>query len=400
MATVNGNRVELYITPQTGPESGVPTNPVWQLVPRTNGDFRKQPSFTKSDKVNPGRQGTRNILTELSISGDFTSEIEAANTTLHELMEGAVQGTWSTQVELADVATISFDNAGNVTDTANSFADFVEGQWILFADAVNTENNGLARILTKTDDNNISINKTTVTEAAGAPVNISGRVLRNGNTEKGYSAQKRIPSTAGSGFDFLTFQDIQVSSMNINLTAASILTLDFSFLGREQLDGVLEVSGQTDAPVSTSRILGSINGVEAIYVDNVLQQPCDIKVSDATISIDNGLNGINVIGCKGYGAIASNTITVGGTYNTMVDDSQTQVEMDKMLNETLFSLALVLKDVDGNYLVITRDSTIYTDLEQSDTTNGDKLMNTGTVDSNGEDNTYGTVQFDFLPAVA
>lgn len=402
METVNGNEVGLYIAEQVDTGSGVPANPEWHYVSRNTGDFTKDDTFTKSDLVDSTGQAAESTNTGVVINASIDADLELANSTLHKIIAGVLQSDWSTTVALTDVATISFDNAGNLTDTANSFANLEEGQFILIGGAANAENNGVARILTKTDDNNILINKTTVTEAAGSPIDISARMIRLSNQPKAFSAQKRIPSsTNASSYDQLTYIDMQFGQLDVNVSDGALLSTSISGIARRKLDGVDPIAGQTDGVVTSGSVAGSVNGVTHLFIDNVAQDYCEEMVTDISITVNRNMSAVGVIGCQGPGAITTGQTEVGGSYVTMVDKAATQIEMDKKDNETKFSLAVGATDNDGNVMMITRDSCKYTALTQSDTANGDLLLNNGTIDCDGKTNAYGTtIQIDYMAYIA
>jgi len=84
------------------------------------------------------------------------------------------------------------------------------------------------------------------------------------------------------------------------------------------------------------------------------------------------------------------TSYVDGTSTTTA-----QSEITKRDNETLFGLGAVLKDADGNYLVVSVPSAQYTEVSQSDTANGDVLKNTGTYGATGKSLGY-AAEFNFI----
>lgn len=392
---IQGNETVFAIIKQTGEDSGVPATPAFNILRRTSGNIEQVFNYTQSDLVDPTRQGREQIKTGEMIEGDMDSELAIADTVFHEIIEGAIQGEFG-PVTAFNGATISFDNTGVITDSgATAFTDVVEGQY--FSVTGSASNDGVYRTITKNSNGEVVVDRATVTEAAGATIDIKGKMARNGKNRIAFTIQKRIPS-AGD-YKYITMQGCQISSLTFNVSSASLLTTSFSIIGLDQLDQDTAVAGQTDNAEVVARVLGAIDGVEQVWVDNVPAPACDQLVTDASITIDNGSEGLEAVGCQGYVGISHSAIDVTGTYNTYAKDADPLAEKTKADNQTLFSLAYQTKDQAGNRMIITRDSTMYTSLEQPDTANGDTVINNGSVSSDGKNNVYlTTIQFDYIPA--
>lgn len=395
---INGNSIEFAIVEQVSPTSGVPATPAFYVMPRTDGDITDNPNYTKSNRVDTTRQGSESILTSLPIDGSWNDEFAVADPVLHMILEGTLQNKFSTAVNYT-ASTISFDTGGTIDDTADlAFADVVVGQFIGVTGATDASLNRVYRVTAKTDAGTVTVAPApAVTEAVGASVTIKASMLRSGNSEIGYTIQKRTPTTTGTQYE--TFENFQFGSFGTSQTESSLFTTSYAGMATDKLDGTAIIAGQTDVAVDYERILSPVNGIPYIWMDNVPQTTKDLMATEVTIGVDNGTTGLGVLNSVGYGAIGHNLITVTGNFNTYADKANPLVEKLKSTNSTLFSLALEYRDVNGNTMVITRDSVIYAGLTQTETSNGAYLMNSGTTDADGKNNDYKTtIQVDYIPA--
>ena len=395
--SIQSNEVVFAITKQAGEDTGVPTTPVFDIIRRVDGNIDQNFNFTQSNEVDQTRQGSEQIKIGEPVEGSINGEMPLADPVFRTLIEGGIQGEFGTATDFTG-STVSFDSTGStIIDSGDTaFADVVEGQFIGVTGS--NDNDQVFRVITKTDDGEVIVAPAPTTEAAGQTVTIKGSMARSGKAKQAYSVQKRTPKSP-SGYVYQTFQGVQVSGFDISLTSASLFTTTFNFIGLSKLDQDTEVAGQTDNVSPSARVIGSIDGIPNIWIDNVPQVACSLKATDVTINVDNGSTGREALGCEGYAFISHDKINVTGSFNTYADADNPLAEKVKADNQTLFSLGIETKDVDGNRMIITRDSTLYTTLEQTETGNGDLVMNTGSVSSDGKNNVYlTTIQFDYIPA--
>ncbi len=393
---IQGQNITYRIVKQSSTTSGVPTTPEFYVMPRVDGDITDNPNFTKSNRVDTTRQNSENIITSLPIDGSFNDELAIADPVTHLILEGTLQGEFGTETDYT-ASTISFVNGtSTIDDTADlAFADAVVGQFLVFSGSA--DNDRVFRITSKTDDGTVVVAPAPTDESAGASITVKGKMARSGKNEIGYTIQKEIPTTTTPVYE--TFENCQFATFSTTQTTESIFTTSYSVMGTDKVDGTSAIAGQTDATVDYERVLGSVNGIPYIWVDNVPTATKELMATNVSISIDNGTQGISVLNSLGYGAIMHNLIAVTGDYNTIADKANPLSEKLKATNSTLFSLALELTDVNGNKMMITRDSTMYTSLTQTETGNGTVYSNTATTESDGKNNTYlTTIQIDYLEA--
>lgn len=391
-SSIQGNDISFWAVSQASSVSGSPLTPVFSNMRRTSGDIDITKSFSASSEVDPTRQPGYNILTGSEIGGSMESELSVADDFLETIVQGTMQNTYITAIGFNGSAT--FTNGTSSILAVGAFTDAVVGQFIgVFGTALN---DGIFKITAVTNDDNIVVAAAPVDETISC--DIVSKAIRNSNVQQGLTVQKRIPTD--SGIIYKTFENCQIGSLNLSITTGSIVTLNYDVTGLDKIVGNAIVSGQTDNALDASRVAGSVNDVVEFWIDGVPQTTDSICYTDMTIALDNGLQSNPAIGKEGACSLSFSQAAVTGTLVSYVDGTDTTTansEVAKRDAETLFSLAVVLKDVDGNFLVISMPSIQYTELTQADTANGDVLKNNGSFSGNGKAAGY-ALEFDFITA--
>ena len=388
MSSIQGNAVSYWAVKQVSPSSGVPATPAWSNLRRTSGDIDIAKSFTQSSEVDATRQPGFNIITSSEVSGSVERELSVADPVLELMVEAALQSSFVGTINATGSTT--FSSAGTITQDG-AFTAAVVGQYFVPFGSVLNER---VFTITAVTDDVATVSPTPVDETISTTV--VGKSIRNSNVPVGMSVQKRIPTD--SGIIYKTFEGCQVGSMNLSISSGSIVTMTYDMMGLGQVAGITQISGSSDETIDSSRVSGSVKDVVEFFIDGSPQTPADVCYTDFTFAIDNGSQSNAAIGKEGACSISFGSATVSGSLTSYVDGTSTttaQSEITKRDNETLFGLGAVLKDVDGNYLVVSMPKAQYTEVTQSDTANGDILKNSGTYSGTGKTLGY-AVEFNFI----
>ena len=388
-SSVQGNAVSYHLVEATG----LPVAPSWSAIRRTGGDMDVSKSFTTSDEVDSTRQQGFSIITGSEISGSIDTELAVDDPVLVSLVKSALQNGIGGNVSINGSATFSV-GPDEITITGG-FTNAVAGQYIKpFGTA---SNDVVYRIVSVTDANTVVVSPTPSAEVA-VTCDISGQSIRNSNTELDLAIQKRIPTDSGTVYK--TFQDCQVSTMELSISAESIVTVSFGLIGLTKVAGIAQIGSSTDVAADSSRVSGTVKDVTAFWIDGIRVLPEDVCYTDFSLSIDNGANSSPAIGKEGACLLSFGATGVSGSLVSYADGTDTTTvnsEVAKRDAETIFALGVELKDVDGNVLVINIPSAQYTELTQDETSNGDILKNNGTYSANGKTAGY-AVEMNFISA--
>ena len=390
MSSIQGNAVSYWAVKQVSPSSGVPATPAWDNLRRTSGDIDIAKSFTQSSEVDATRQPGFNVITSSEVSGSVERELSVSDPVLLTLVEAAMQSSVGGTIN--STGSTAFANAGSTIAQTGAFATAVVGQYFVAFDSALNER--VFTITAITSDDEVTVSPAPVDETVSTT--IVSQSVRNSNVPVGLAVQKRIPTDSGTVYK--TFEGCQIGSMSLSITSGSIVTMNYDLMGLGQADGITQIAGSSDNSISSSRVSGSVKDVVEFFIDGSPQTPAEVCYTDFTFSLDNGSQSNAAIGKEGACSISFGSAVVTGTLTSYVDGTDTttaQSEITKRDNETLFSLGAVLKDVDGNYLVVSMPSAQYTEVTQSDTANGDTLKNSGTYGATGKVSNY-AVEFNFI----
>lgn len=396
MAGIQSSAVSSHIVKQTSPSSGVPATPAFLEERRTTFDITKTLSFDKSGEAKTDRQAGQNEIISSEINSALSSEVAIADPAFHLRLESLMQNEFPADLGIS-ATTIAFDNGtSKITDSANGFTAIQVGYFIKVGGSTDADNNIVYQVTAKAGDGDITVSPAPAsTQVAGDTITINGQNLRNGANQVAFTQQKRIPYTGGT--EYQTFEGVQQSSMTINTTTGSLLTLDHTALGLTKLSQTTAVAGQTDVAPDTSRILGPVAGVPQFWVDNVPTLPTAINVQEANVTIDQGASSELVVGKEGAACLTfADQISVTGSLNT-ITNAAADTELAKFEGRTTFAFAIELTNVNGDTLIIERPQCLYTDFTQAPAA-GELLKNVGTIDAE-EDSTLGyTVQITYIAA--
>lgn len=398
VAKVQSNQVRFRIHRQTDFDGGADLNPVFDVLPRTTGDFTDNLAFTQSEIVDTSRQARPNILTGITVEGTLNSEMQVADAAFKEVVQGTLQNSLSVPVDFTG-ATISFDNAtSKILDSGNGFTGLVAGDFFAVYGASVADNNQVYLITDKVSDGELSVSPAPTDEVAGASITVRSQTVRSSDNRLGYTVQKVIATGDGDAID--TFENCQFSSLNSSVSPGGLVSLDYSLLGLERTAGTTGLPGETENALIPALVSGSVVGVPQFFINNEAKSGCGAMVRQFDIAVDNGSEGLNVVGSAGACDIRHSDISVTGTLNTLLLNTVLAVTQDKILSidETQFPLAVAYKDAADNYMIIDMPNVQYTAISQPNTGKDDTYEQQGTYSANGAGTAGYTVGFTFISA--
>lgn len=395
---VLSNQVRYRIHSQSTFDGGADSNPAFDIIPRTSGDFTDTPAFTQSSIVDDARQARANILTGIAVEGTFASELQVDDVALKEIVQGTLQNTLGAE-NTYNAATISFDNAtSKILDSADGFTAYSEGDYIVTYNPTDPENEQVYLIVTKVDDGDLTVTPAPNDEVAGASITVKSQSVTSSNIRRGYTVQKVLPASDGVVHD--TFENCQFNTFGASVAPGSIVTTSYGLLGTIRTEGTTGIAGQTENALVKSKVSGTVEGVPQLFINNVALSGCEALITNFDITIDNGSEAIAVVGSAGACAIRHSDISVTGTLNTLVKNTVADIIAKKQqtINETEFQLGVAFKDNQNNFLVIDMPNAQYTDVSQGNTASTDTYTEDATWSANGEGDAGYTVRFTFIMA--
>lgn len=337
----------------------------------TGESFSYNITNTQSTEIRNDRQISDIIQTGADCSGGFNFELSYSE--YDTLFKAALWSSgWSTAVTISRT-TIGFNNTSGRIYTASGtdFSALVTGQWIKVSGSAS--NNRYFRI-TSTAATGLAVTPAPTTEAAGNTVQMKGSYIRNGVTESSFTFE-REHSDANQYFDFT---GMVVNTLNISVSADSIVTGDFGFIGKGAT--LSQTSGGTGTNISssTNSVMNASSNVGEIFegaFSSLATKDTDLYISEISFSVSNNVRGLRAIGSIANVDIGVGTCEITGNLNAYFLDESLY---DKYLAGTETGLSFQVEDSSGNAYIFTFPAIEFeTDSINSGSQNQDVMENIG-----------------------
>lgn len=168
--------------------------------------------------------------------------------------------------------------------------------------------------------------------------NWATNVLTNGVISKSYTIEKHFVDVD----EFIAYRGMMVAGGSVSIEPGSIITGNFSFLGKGAAPDVDSVALAAPTAAPTNQVVNAIDHITAIseggaaYAGDVL---------GLNFEIQNNLRARPAVGVLGASSIGVGRVQVSGTFNTYFNSN---AEYTKFINATATSLAFNVVDGAGN----------------------------------------------------
>lgn len=325
----------------------------------------------KDDKLTPGLEYARSellttsafpknqILVDANGQGGFDSELlyaahddfllGAIRASAFSSTATAVSGTGIT----AAAADNSFSDSGNGFTTANGFA---VGKWVRAKGFSSAANNGLFRVVTRTDAKITVVGGTLVNATGLSGHNIKpGKYAVDGSTITSVTFERQYKDKTNL---FVYSPGHIVEAFNIGLSPKGIIQVGVTTRGKPEVSAS-SARGSGFTAVSTNPSMNTVTDVSAF----LFNYSALTKVADIGINIANELEPIPVIGLLGPSEIAAHDATISGNFRVILPDDHTLA--DKALTNDVGAFAVTMKDTSGHYMVFDIPQVKFTSLDRS-----------------------------------
>lgn len=327
------NRGRIAIIPEAS--FGVtPNNPNFQILRLVSSGLQYTKNTAESSELDSSRMLTDIVEVSASSSGNIDFELSAGS--YDQLIEAVLGGTRSTAVNVA--AATAAISAGVITATG-AFTNAKVGQWLLLRGWSNPKNNGWKQVTSVTGAPNSVTLAGVINELATASGTVKGQTIINGVTKRSFSVEESYLDVS----QFRLFQGMRPSSMNLSISAGSILTGSFNFMGTtsEVASSATWLGTGTRVAANTHSVLNATANIGDIIVDGSVSTACFQSID---LSIDNALREVSCLGSKFPGAINYGRQMVSGSFTKLFVDWTTY---QKMLDHDDLTLSFGAYNVDG-----------------------------------------------------
>lgn len=318
-----------------------PATPALKALRHTSASLALSKETIESEELRSDRQKTDVRHGAFQVGGDMGFELSYGS--YDDLLEALQGGTWSA---VKDSLVGSFSaTAGSFTRATGSFVTdgFAVGD-IVTASGFTTAGNNGRFVVTAVVALTLSVTPLQgqtmgVDAAAGGRQLVSRAGVRTGTTRRSFTIERNFGDIASADKPYHRFTGVEVNSMELQVSANSMTTGSFSFVGKDMTTASAAIAGATyPAAPSTSPLdsfTGTLNeGGVSIAV-----------ITEITLTLENGLEPRFVVGSKASLQPSIGRSSVSGQITAYFENSTL---LDKFINETESSLEFTMPDAAGN----------------------------------------------------
>lgn len=322
------------------------TSPEIQLLPTTGGGPILNLTTTVSEVIRSDRMIDDLIITDAEVNGDTNYEL--SYTPYKPLLIDLLRDDSSpSAVAVTGIAAVA--STKTFTSVGILAVDWPVGSYFNVNDMTVTDNNGIYEV-TVVVDGTITVAETIVDDAAATGTANKIAYINGANAIVPYLFRKRVSCDSTDSNFF--YPDCAIASASFNFETGGILNGTIGVYGTTEtaledteLTGTA-FDGQTELDIPAYSIMNAVTSVANISLAGLTSDSC---FQNMNISVDNGTQGAKCIGTLGAVDTADFTLNVTADITMYFCD---QSVYKKFIAAESFSVALALRDGDGNGLVI------------------------------------------------
>ena len=313
---------------------GVDTLPNFQndIVIASTPDLGSSPDTVVSDIIRSDRQVNDLVKVNEEVGGTIETEF------VYGVFEGLLY-RWALQADSEEGESILITNssvsAGVSSLGATGIHTGVEiGDWVQFSEDQSGDNVTLHLVTnTFTDVLVVEPGPPTVDTFANANVKLLGNRV-NGTTPVEFTVEKHYEDIGV--FEYL--DGVYVDSQTITAPSNGLITNTWTFMGESHESRNSGRGGLTNLNIAASPPMNTSDNIAALLINDA---EVDGVVTEVSITISNNARYRNVVGVLGAQSIGFGEFNVTGSMSIYFEDT---TNLDRVLNNTEFSLALALLD--------------------------------------------------------
>lgn len=321
----------------------IPSSPVLIEIPITKQGLGVDKGTNRSNRIrndyNPGKVS----MVSLGVSGPWEFELEYSTFDVffqHLLRNDPV-------VHNIVESTISFAATGQIVADSggDAFAACAAGQWLNFAGAYNTENNGLKRIVSVASGGAsvvVAGGTAIVDELAGAVITAKSSVLRNGVIKKSLLIEQQFLDIS----EYIHHPGCRVVGASLNVPSNDFLTGSFNIVGQKGVELSSSIGASTTVAAIKDPLVSSVN-VGSILMNGV---PATISIKSISLNIAGNERTRPVVDSLYSNDFGLGSIVPSGSMEVYFEN---EIFYDMYRDHTAFSLSWRATDDSGNAMVFT-----------------------------------------------
>jgi hypothetical protein len=320
-----------------------------QVMRFTSESLHQESDHAQSGEIRDDRQVSDVIRTRVRAAGDIG--LELSYNAYDDFMQAALMSAaWSSLVTVGPATTISAANSDNsFNDTGSGFGSIVANQWIKVSGFTTATNNGYFKVVSATAAKIVVSGGTLTDEAAGDSVTIKmGPQIVNGTTCPSFNIEKQYTDLSN---ELAILTGMCIDQFNLNVAAGEIITGGFTFMG--SAEGSLTASSGTGYDAASIKdVMSAVDDVE-----NILENQATFNITAFSMQLQNNLRDRMQVGTAATISIGTGVLSITGTMQAYFES---KAILDKFLNQTSSSLAILMEDTDGNAYILDLPQLKYT----------------------------------------
>jgi hypothetical protein len=320
-----------------------------QVLRFTSESLHQESDHAQSGEIRDDRQVSDVIRTRVRAAGDIG--LELSYNAYDDFMQAALMSAaWSSLVTVGPATTISAANSDNsFNDTGSGFGSIVANQWIKVSGFTTATNNGYFKVVSATADKIVVSGGTLTDEDAGDSVTIKmGPQIVNGTTCPSFNIEKQYTDLSN---ELAILTGMCIDQFNLNVAAGEIITGGFTFMGSAE-ESATASSGTGYDAATTKDVMSAVDDVE-----NILENQATFDITAFSMQLQNNLRDRIQVGTAATISIGTGVLSITGTMKAYFES---RAILDKFLNQSTSSLAILMEDAAGNAYILELPQLKYT----------------------------------------
>jgi len=311
MATADANRTQLrYIEEATW--GTTPATADMEEIRLTAESLNYGIEYIQSNEIRSDRMVADLIQTGAECGGGIDFELSYA--AFDDFLQAAMFSTWGSSISIATADLVFNNGTSKITSSETSpFTALVVGQWIKVANSTNSSNDGYYLITTKTSAQDITVSPAPAVSVTTADntATIAACMMRNGTTERSFSIERYHADLSPALY--FQFTGMKVNQMTINVQSNSILTGNFTFVGKDTSCGTGAMSTGSVNTATNNDVMNAVSNVAQVREGGSLMTGVYIQGMDFTLN--NNIRGLKAIGVLGNADLGAGALEITGSMN-------------------------------------------------------------------------------------
>ena len=319
-----------------------PTGANYQEIRMIGEGLKPQKEFVKSQEIRNDRQVADVILVGSKSVGNVNVELSYGS--YDDWLEAALYSAgWSTLVTSTEVTYSMINSDNSINDSGNAFVSdgFVANQWLEIRGFANAANNGYFKASSVAIGKIVLVGGTVVDESASPSVTIKmGAQIVNGTTQSSFTIERQYGDLSNEWAQYL---GQVIGKLNFDFSLKQPAKGSFEFMGKSEASVTASSGSGTDAATTTD-VMNTVSNIQSILENNAAYTCNNLK-----IDLANNNRGRENLGTLGLASIGDGKVFLTGSHTAYYSS---KTIMDKLLNDTKTSLALIIEDAAGNAYII------------------------------------------------